>query len=245
MKPKTRLQKAVAGSVKLLPPLTDHQQNEAIKAMPHIAKLTAKGLYSCLECGYQWQGVKSEKVVCPHCGTTLSVETDRALTKKISDYFAVITRCNGFSPDGERRVGYQVIRMFLVKAYFRKGQQAEYQFMEAFQRWITPKGENVIVSKRRHFLWHYIDLWDIGSKLEIRAENDAHTLIPSAVIGRMNVIPELKRNGFSENLYGLNPCRLFTALLKDARIETLLKSGQIELMKHFVKSDYHLTSGGI
>lgn len=228
MKPKTKLQKAVAGSIKLLPPLSRHQYEEAIKAMPHIAKCNAKGQYTCLECGHQWQGEKAETAICPHCGTKLQVETDRTQKHKLTDYFAVITKCNGF----------QVIRMFLVKAMLRKGQQAEYQQMEVFQRWITPKGENVIVGKRRHFLCHYIDVWDVESDLEIRAEHEVHTLIPSAVIGRISVIPELKRNGFNGDFLGLTPYRYMTALLKDPRIETLLKAGQTALARHFILSNY-------
>lgn len=228
MKPKTRLQKAVAGSIKLLPPLSRHQCDEAIKAMPHIAKCNAKGLYTCLECGHQWQGEKAEKTTCPHCGTKVQVETDRTQKHILKDYFAVITKWNGF----------QVVRMFLFKAFLRKGEKAEYHYMEAFQRWITPKGENVIVGKRRHFLCHYIDVWDIESDLEIRAEHEVHTLIPKAVIGRISVIPELKRNGFNGDFLGINPYRYMTALLKDPRIETLLKAGQTALARHFILSDY-------
>lgn len=228
MKPKTRLQKAVARSINLLPPLSRHQYAEAIKDMPHIAKCNAKGQYTCLECGHQWQGEKAERTICPHCGTKVQVETDRTQKHKLTDYFAVITKCNGF----------QVVRMFLFKAMLRKGQKAEYQYMEAFQRWITPKGENVIVGKRRHFLCHYIDVWDVESDLEIRAEHEVHSLIPTAIVGRISVIPELKRNGFSGDFLGLNPFRYMTALLKDPRIETLLKAGQTALARHFILSDY-------
>lgn len=228
MKPKTRLQKAVAGSIKLLPPLSRHQYEEAIKVMPHIAKCNAKGQYTCMECGHQWQEGTAEQTICPHCGTNLQVETDRTRNYKFNDYFAVVTKCHEF----------QVIRMFLVKAILRKGQKAEYQQMEVFQRWITPKGDNVIVGRRRHFMCCYIDVWDMTSKLEIRTEHDVHSLIPAAVVGRMSIIPELRRNGFNGDFHGINPSTFITALLKDARIETLLKSGQIELMKHFIKSGY-------
>ena len=34
--------------------------------------------------------------------------------------------------------------------------------------------------------------------------------------------------------HGISPVRLFKALLSDPRIETLMKGGEIEVMKHFL-----------
>lgn len=208
--------------------MSRHQRAEAINHIPHIGKLNSKGQYTCLDCGHQWLGEKSETAVCPNCRRTLTIETDRKQKHKLVDYVAVITKCNG----------YQVIRMFRVTAILRQGDEAKYHIMEAYQRWITPQGESVIVSKRRYAFCHYIDIWDVCSDMEIRAEHDAHTIYPSAIIGRMSIIPELKRNGFKGDFYDINPYRILQSLLNDPRIETLMKSGQIELMRHFIKSDY-------
>ena len=46
--------------------------------------------------------------------------------------------------------------------------------------------------------------------------------------------PQLRRNGFKGDFHGISPVRLFKALLSDPRIETLMKSGEIEVMKHFL-----------
>lgn len=50
----------------------------------------------------------------------------------------------------------------------------------------------------------------------------------------MDVIPELERNGFTGDLYGLAPLALFKAILRDNRYETLLKSGRIDHFRHFM-----------
>ena len=51
---------------------------------------------------------------------------------------------------------------------------------------------------------------------------------------KMDVIPELERNGFTGDLYGLTPLTMFKAILRDNRYETLLKSGRIDHFRHFM-----------
>ncbi len=48
----------------------------------------------------------------------------------------------------------------------------------------------------------------------------------------MRMLPQLRRNGFRAISRHL-PVRLFKALLSD-QIETLMKGGEIEVMKHFL-----------
>ena len=50
----------------------------------------------------------------------------------------------------------------------------------------------------------------------------------------MRILPKLRRNGFKGDFHGISPVRLFKALLSDPRIETLMKGGEIEVMKHFL-----------
>lgn len=50
----------------------------------------------------------------------------------------------------------------------------------------------------------------------------------------MRILPQLRRNGFKGDFHGISPVRLFKALLSDPRIETLMKGGEIEVMKHFL-----------
>lgn len=215
-----------------LPPLTEFQRQQAIRyASPHIAKLNSKSQYVCLDCGHQWHGEKAKTVICPECGRKLKVDTSRKYNFHESEYFAVTRKCNGF----------QVIRMFFIKTYLKRGSKAVHFIREAFQRWITPAGQNLIVGRRRHWLAYYCDSWDWGSEMELRSEHLAHSVSPCALVGKSSAIPELFRNGFNWQYHDCNPASLFSLLLKDNRIETLWKVGQYDLVRHFMKVGiYHL-----
>lgn len=229
MKPRTKLQKAVVKSAETLPPLSEYQRRQAIKHVaPHKAKLNSKGEYVCLDCAHRWHGEKAEIVICPECGAKLTVDSTRRWNYRIMDYFAIITK----------REGFQIIRMFLLSTKLRKGDKANYWIDEAFQRWITPSGENFIISRKRNFMARYCDSWDWGSDLELRNEHYAHSVGPYKIIGRRSVIPELIRNGFKSDLHECNPHYLFNYLLKDNRAETMWKVGQFELVRHFIKDSY-------
>lgn len=68
----------------------------------HIGRRTPKGLITCTECGHTWQSENGELTdnllgcECPHCHTTLKVET--TLRRKFNDYeyLCIVTRCKGF-----------------------------------------------------------------------------------------------------------------------------------------------------
>lgn len=227
MKPRTKLQKAVVKSSESLPPLTKYQRQQAIKrASIHIAKLDSKGNYVCLECGHKWHGEKQEHIVCPECGVKLDVDTTRKRNFEDKDYFAVTRKCNGF----------QVVRVFFIHTWLKRGEKAERWVAEAFQRWILPNGESLIVARRRHWMSYYCDSWDWSSGLELRTEHEAHSISPYCIVGKTNVIPELSRNGFDGNFHQCGAASLFKYLLSDNRIETLWKVGQYELVKYFLQT---------
>lgn len=229
MKPRTKLQKAVVKSAETLLPLSDYQRQQAIKhTAPHIAKLDSKGNYVCLDCAHQWHGEKATSVVCPQCGAKLEVNTSRQWRFKELDYFAIITK----------RDGFQVIRMFLLTTRLKKGEKAEHEIDEAFQRWIAPTKENIIISRKRPFMARYCDSWDWYSDLELRTEHYGHSAAPYKIIGRRGIIPELKRNGFTGDTHQCNPHYLFNELLTDNKVETLWKVGQYKLVQYFIKNSY-------
>jgi hypothetical protein len=85
---------------------------------------------------------------------------------------------------------------------------------------------------------YYSDVWNFGSKLEIRNERDHHFISPTAVYPRQKLIPELKRSGYKGEGCGLSLFRLFQTLLSDSRAETLLKAGQTNVLRHFAGRDF-------
>ena len=72
--------------------------------------------------------------------------------------------------------------------------------------------------------------------MEIRTHHNLYdnVVIWSDVYPRMNIIPQLKRNGFKGDFHGISPVTLFKRLLSDPRMETLMKGGNIEEMKYFM-----------
>lgn len=99
MKPRTKFQQSVVAASKHLPPLTPAQIEWGYKnCIEHIGRRTPKGLITCTECGHTWQSENGELTdnllgcECPHCHTTLKVET--TLRRKFNDYeYLCIVTC--------------------------------------------------------------------------------------------------------------------------------------------------------
>lgn len=232
MKPRNKLQRMVLENSKKLPQLSTYQKKQVEKhIVPHIAKLNSKREYTCMDCGKSWKGDKKvDTVTCPHCFTKLTVEKDRKRKIVYKDYFAIVTRCGGF----------QVIRMFYLHATLRKGKKVTWWADEAFQRWITSDGKEIIVGRKRNYISYYVDSWDWSSNLEVRPEHYAHSVCPSKIIGHVYTIPRLVRNGFNGDFHGYNPARVIKNLLTNNKIETLWKAGQFQLAGYFMSSSYSL-----
>lgn len=128
MKPRTKFQQSVVAASKHLPPLTPAQIEWGYKnCIEHIGRRTPKGLITCTECGHTWQSENGELTdnllgcECPHCHTTLKVET--TLRRKFNDYeyLCIVTRCKGF----------QVLRFVYIECWAKVGQMPVYTHIEA------------------------------------------------------------------------------------------------------------------
>lgn len=233
MKPKTAIQNQVVKLSTTLPPITATQKRWAYtNCVEHIAYRTKSGTLTCSDCGHQWKsdnGGLCDTLAgcrCPHCGAELKVNDTRNRTHKETRYFSVITICGGF----------QVIRVAQIRYISKKGEPMKFYCDEVVQRWISPDGKVTNMALLRACAFHYCDLWALESKMEIRGYNDLYdnVVIWGDVYPRMNILPQIKRNGFKGNFHGISPIRLFKALLSDPRIETLMKAGKIEEMKYFI-----------
>lgn len=231
MKPRTKIQKEVMHLSKRLPKITEIQRLYAFHhSFEHIGRRSAKGIITCGECGHQWQGNGALAdtlcgCTCPHCGMELKVHTTRKRVFKENEYFSIITACKG----------YQVIRFFFAKAYYKIGQAAEYSIYEVAQRWIAPNGKFETIAKLRGISFIYYDLWQEYSPMEIRRNHHVYDITPACTYPRVRIIPELKRNGFKGELHNLQPFELFCELLKNNQAETLIKTGQYSLLSYFIR----------
>ena len=114
----------------------------------------------------------------------------------------------------------------------RKGMKAKPAYLEIGQYWIDPKGHVTVVGLQRTF-GYYVDSFAFGSPLEIRSDNDAFRHIASQwVYPRIKSTDTIKRNGFKRCCHGMYPVTLFQQLLTNSKAETLMKSGDIEMLRY-------------
>ncbi|MDD3139900.1 MAG: PcfJ domain-containing protein [Lachnospiraceae bacterium] len=232
MKPRNKFQQHVLELSKRLPEITEPQQRWAYKhCFAHIGKRNAKGTITCLECGHSWQGDNSplaDTVLgckCLNCATRLDIKTTRKRVFKEIEYFGIVTMCGNF----------QVIRYFHISVYRKAGEQARYHCSEVVQRWLSPNGKEAVIARLRGMSIMYYDLWNFGSKLEIRPCHRAHDIEPIHFYPRQRVISEISRNGFNGEYHDIHPLELFRSILTDNKAETLLKTGQTNLLRYFIR----------
>ena len=237
MKPKTRIQKEVALLSAGLPSITKSQKKYAIQhCFEHIGKKYADGRIVCTECGHVWKGdgPLTDTLCgcrCPNCGIKLDVQSTRRRVFRSSVYYGVITTCRQ----------YQVIRFFIIKSCKKSGYAAEYDFVEVVQRWISPEGRTVTIARSRCMNFYYYDLWNTEANMEIRdRDRYAYHIRPEKFYPYKRYIPQLLRNGFKGDFHKISPYDLFVRLLSDPRCETLLKSGQISMLRYAVGSSCSL-----
>jgi hypothetical protein len=122
----------------------------------------------------------------------------------------------------------------------RKNQNVSYYFKEVMQHWIDEKGRIASMTiGKTNYNWNGVQ-WSFGSPMEIRLtafqQGELFKLDPVVTYPRIKVLDVIKRNGFSGALQGIRAHYLFRAILTDKRCETLLKTGQFDLLKTCV---YH------
>ena len=229
MKPRNKKQERILALSGQLRPLSNAQMQWALNyTINHFAYRLKNGKAVCLKCGHEWNA--NEGVCrCPHCGISLEVKTTKERVRKDKSYFNIITA----------KGGYQVIRMFLMSVELRKGMVAEPSFQEIGQYWLDENGNATVVGLKRTIGW-YVDSFDYCSKLELRRDNDAFQFIADQwVYPRIKVTDTIKRNGFDGHTYDINPLTLFKELLTNPKAETLMKSGDVEMLRYLCHSPFN------
>ena len=229
MKPRNKKQERILAMSGQLRPLSNAQMQWALNyTINHFAYRLKNGKAVCLKCGHEWNA--NEGVCrCPHCGISLEVKTTKERVRKDKSYFNILTA----------KGGYQVIRMFLMSVELRKGIVAEPSFQEIGQYWLDENGNATVVGLRRTIGW-YVDSFDYCSNLELRRDNDAFQFIADQwVYPRIKVTDTIKRNGFDGHTYDINPLTLFKELLTNPKAETLMKSGDVEMLRYLCHSPFN------
>lgn len=232
MKPKTKLQKQIVELSKNLPSITEEQEQWAYKqCLEHEATKLKNGTVTCLDCGHKWKGKQPplltslDGCTCPNCNTKLKIKHTRK--QKFTDwaYYGIVTTFHGF----------QVFRYCKVHGIYKAGEPVYHKFYEVAQIWLDSDGKYEIIGYIHQTGW-YSESW--SGEFELRNRNAIYNydIEPYKTYPRKSIIPEVKRNGFNNNCYGFSMFSFFFYLLSSSKIETLLKTGQKELIK-FYKSN--------
>jgi len=229
MEPKTNYQKKLNELRLKLKPVTEKKiQWGYDKCLDPFYLISRKTVY-CLECGHTWrmEGEEwQEKVItteCPSCKKRLK-ETGGRDIKDLA-YFGILTTIENF----------QVIRIFTLTKYMKKKEPCTVHHQEVMQHWIEDNGKITSFSKTVQGMSRYYDQWNYMSEMSIQhthfQKSGRFTIIPFKIHPEKKVLPILKRNGFSGNYYNSNPQELFSLILRNQKAETLIKAGQISLLK--------------
>lgn len=222
MKPKTKNQKEIMALSGQLRPLTTAQKKWAFNnIIAHLAYRLKNGKTVCMSCGHEWMADEGT-ATCPHCGRKVKVETTKQRVYQTKAYFNVVTAIGN----------YQVVRMFLLIAEFRKGMVANPAYLEIGQYWIDPKGGKTLVAVQRTLGW-YMDTFAFGSPMEIRRDQLTYQRIADEwVYPRIKTTDLIRRNGFDGSTHDIGSLTLFQQLLTNPKAETLMKGGEIELLRY-------------
>ncbi len=226
MKPRNLREKHIVELNGRLRPLTVPQMNWALNStINHYGYRLKSGMCTCMKCGHEWLETRNVMCLCPDCGARIEIKDTKERVIRDKSYFNVITTI------GE----YQVIRMFLMSVEMRKGMKASADYLEIGRYFIDPKGGRSVVGLRRS-IGYYNDSFVLDSPLEIRRDNDVFNFIADQwVYPRIRVTDTIRRNGFRNSTYHIHPVILFEQLLTNPKAETLIKAGDIEMLRYLCR----------
>lgn len=249
MQPKTKLEKRVIELGGSLSSLSKAKIRWAKVNVIKDAIQRYKTIY-CLECGHDWKveyyfkDYPKDHVRCPACKKKLNVH------QKLDyrNYFV------GFL---EVKEEFQVIRSFEVMKRLKPKSKPEYSFYEVEQKWITPKGKIICCGKKSTSgMFSYQVNFGWWSPMEIRKRTKTCGFHETDIYPKMELIPELKRNGFNGRFYRNNLAEFLQKLLTNPKVELLVKANQSGVLERLsedqieewwpqlrlaIKHKYHIT----
>ena len=235
MEPKTVIQKKVVELSSKLPEISQKQIQWAYdNCFGHYVVRQRKTLF-CLDCGHSWKdafvlGTTLVGNTCPSCNAELIQWKNYHVSCKESEYYAIL----------DTRGDMQVVRMLYVSKYMKKNMTCTFSAHEVMQHWIDEKGKVTVRSKVVMGLSHYCDQWVFESKMEVRSvswnSGPRYSLCPRKIYPARKISPAIKRNGFRGHFHDLTPHKFFSLILSNSRAETLLKTGQYDMLRQLYKN---------
>lgn len=238
MRPKNKLQRQVAEMSSKLPAITIEQEKWAKQNSVSHMGFKMKKQILCTECGKYFSHTEKIKdgkhIICPHCGQKLDIQNSKKRTDLEIEYFCFVTT----------RKGFQVMRYFYIEKICKVGKAAHYFIQEEMQRWLQPDLNFITVARGRLMNSAYMqDMWCKPSNLEVREyDHSAYHVPVYSVYPRKRMLPCWSKYGIKKNFYGTNPFDFIREVCHTPVAETLLKSGQYNLLADAVNGyDYHIS----
>lgn len=146
---------------------------------------------------------------------------------------------------------WQVIRTFDVHRINRKNYPTEYSIREVYQNWVSPDGEEVIISKRysrgcNFFHWYYDTEYTIkqhnASCSGYYAFDDVFDVRDNYFYPQYNITKKLHKYGWCkalEKLPYVSVVDCMRTLLISRHAETVVKQGQYDVFLYMVREKLH------
>jgi hypothetical protein len=205
----------------------------------------------CQCCGHRepcdgWLVMSSDVWVCPECGERCIVVDCKGAQSTHGAYVSTI----------EVFKGIQVIRTFeATRSNYNDGGKTHYGIAELYQIWMLESGREIITSRGYSRNYNYMH-WNYGAPYSIGRHNggaggyyvfdDTYNVNDNFIYPRLNISPFFRMKGIDKDMVrwlvrnNINIPDAFCSLAKDARMETLLKTGYQALFVRFVKADISL-----
>lgn len=226
MKPRTKFEHIALKHSAHLPPISQAQLQWAFKNLfNHFAYRLPSGKATCMDCGHQWTiGHHATHCTCPHCKAKLKVQD--TLKRKYCEeaYFTVLTT----------HAGHQVLRLLQIDVQMKKKEKAQTSLYEIGSYWWNKEGQLALVAVPRSS--SYFKLFNYSQPLAIRKNGLTYQQVSNCPLyPRFKVTKALQRNGFNKNILTLSSQQLISALLTNAHMETIVKTGNIDHIKYFLQ----------
>ena len=240
MRPKTKLQLQVVEAdsklpFKLTPEHIEYGKNNLFESWGVVSRKKIV----CLECNHSWKDESPQwhnQVVrpkCPECQASLKMFQYNQPVFEELEYMAILEIVDNF----------QVVRIIAAKKIMTKTEKPMYHYFQVMKHFINEKGENISFSLKTFSMSGYYDAWCWGSELTLQSKafngSQKHRINPWKIYPKMKILPIIKRNGFKKSFYNLAPQVLFSSILSSDKAELLLKTKQLDVLKHYISDSIY------
>lgn len=246
MKPRTKEEKVVCELSRQLKPISDKQLKFIDDHTENWATLKY-GKIRCYECKKSWKPTpmpkEDEKIICPNCKKKLHFFSTKNKNYYMANHATMSSLDDiDYFTFSDTKKDYQIFRTFMLqKINFSKKQNTIKKF-EIYQIWINTKTGKYFELSNCHRncfsrIWEKPEL--DNKEMGIRQNINLIWEYEWNNINTTKIQPDLKRKGLTASILNkeiMNPYELTTEIIKNNKIETLIKAKQFKLTKYLLNT---------